>query len=262
MPEVTKHTPGTFCWIDLMTPDAAAAKDFYSQLMGWTFFDNEVAEGIVYTLLQKDEKNVAGLVQLDAAELEQGVPPHWNSYVAVENVDEIAAKVVPAGGVLHSEPMDVLDVGRSAWVQDSSGAVFALWEPKSHIGADLICEPGSLGWNELGTNDVAAAGAFYERVFGWGRHEHDMGGEIVYTEFTLGEQMVGGMMPIQPEWGEVPPHWGVYLRVDNCDDSQAKAESLGANVVEPAKSIDNIRFAVLQDPQGAYFGIVHVNNPA
>ncbi len=237
MPEVTKHTPGTFCWIDLQTSDAAASKDFYSQLMGWTTLDNEVAEGVVYTLLQKDGKNVGGLVQMDASELEQGIPPHWNSYIAVENVDDAAAKAAAAGGTLLMEPMDVLDVGRSAWVQDAAGAVFALWQPKSHIGADLIHEPGSLGWNELYTKDLAVAGAFYEQAFGWSQQADPMGDGTGYTMFRLGEQQVAGMTPIQPEWGEAPPNWSIYLCVDDCDETLAKAESMGSSVVLPATSM-------------------------
>ena len=261
MAEITRHTPGTFCWVDALTPDAAASKDFYCRLMGWTTIDNPVGDGIVYTMLQKDGKNVGGLVQMNAEELEQGIPPHWNSYVAVEDVEDAAAKVAAAGGTVTMPPMDVLDVGRTAWVHDSAGAAFALWQPMSHIGADIINEPGALGWNELNTNDVAAAGAFYEQAFGWSRQEQDMGGGHTYHEFMLGEQPVAGMMAIQPEWGEVPPHWSIYLCVENCDESLAKAESLGAGVVVPATSVSDIRFALLRDPQGIHVGIVHAANP-
>ena len=88
-----------------------------------------------------------------------------------------------------------------------------------------------------------------------------MGGGHTYHEFMLGEQPVGGMMAIQPEWGEVPPHWSIYLCVENCDESLTKAESLGAGVVVPATSVSDIRFALLRDPQGIHVGIVQVTNP-
>ena len=181
--------------------------------------------------------------------------------MAVENVEDAAAGVAAAGGTVTMPPMDVLDVGRTAWVQDSAGAAFALWQPMSHIGADIINEPGALGWNELNTNDVAAAGAFYQQAFGWSRQEQDMGGGHTYNEFMLGEQPVGGMMAIPPEGGEVPPHWSIYLCVENCDESLTKAEPLGAGVVVPATSVSDIRFALLRDPQGIHVGIVQVTNP-
>ena len=50
---------------------------------------------------------------------------------------------------------------------DPSGAVIALWQPGEHKGAELFNSPGSLGWNELATRDVAAAAKFYAEVFDW-----------------------------------------------------------------------------------------------
>ena len=261
MPEYSKYDPGTFCWVDLATTDASAAKEFYCQLMGWDFEDRPTDAGIPYTILQKGGKNIAGLWQMDGGMQEQGVPPHWSSYVAVESVDDVLAKVGSAGGTVLMEAADVMEEGRMAVVQDNTAATFGLWQPRNHIGADLMYEPGSVGWNELQTTDVAAASTFYASVFGWSRHEADMGEGKTYNEIKMGEQPVGGMMAIDPEWGEVPPHWDVYLCVEDCDASAAKAASLGGTVMIPPTSVSNIRFAVVQDPQGAYVGIVHVTGP-
>ena len=63
-------------------------------------------------------------------------------------------------------PFDVLEAG--AWrSRGSTGGVFALWEPRNHIGAGLVNVPGALTWNELGTTDVEAAKQFYADLFGW-----------------------------------------------------------------------------------------------
>ena len=37
------YAPGTFCWADLGTPDAAAAKRFYTSLFEWSFEDRPIA---------------------------------------------------------------------------------------------------------------------------------------------------------------------------------------------------------------------------
>ena len=145
MPEITNHAPGTFCWIDLASTDAQASKNFYAELMGWAFHDEPMGEDAFYTLLQKDGKNVGGLYQMDAGMLEQGIPPHWNSYIAVENADDGVAKVTAAGGAVLMEPGDVMGAGRMAVVADPAGAAVCLWQPLEHLGADIVGEPGCAG---------------------------------------------------------------------------------------------------------------------
>ena len=259
MPEVTSHNPGTFCWVDLASADAEASRSFYSQLLGWTSIDNPMGEGMVYSMMQKNGKNVCGLYQMDAGMLEQGIPPHWTSYIAVAEVDAGAEKVTAAGGTILMPPMDVFDSGRMSMVQDSTGAMVGLWQPREHIGAELIYETGALGWNELNTNDTDAAAEFYASVFGWSAATSPMGPEAGdYTEFKAGETSVGGMMKIKPEWGEVPPNWSVYFTVADCAASLQQAESMGAEVIVPVTEVDNIRFAFLKDPQGVYVGIAQV----
>lgn len=257
MPEVTGHAPGSFCWVDLSTTDAEASRSFYSRLLGWTAIDNPVGEGMVYSMMQKNGMNVCGLYEM-GPDME-GVHPHWSSYISVPDVDAAVEKVAAAGGSLIMGPGDVFEAGRMAFASDPAGAAFGLWQPREHIGAQLIYSPGSLGWNELYTCDTEAAAAFCASVFGWGRsvtHPDPQGGQ--YHEFTNGESPVGGMRQIKPEWGEVPPNWSVYFCVDDCAASLELAESMGAAVVLPLTQVDNIRFVFLKDPQEIYFGLAQV----
>ena len=257
MPEMTTHTPGTFCWLELATPDAEAAKAFYSQLLGWTWTDNPMGEGMVYSMMQKDGKFVCGLFQIHEQMIAEGFPPHWACYVATDDVEAATARVSEAGGRVINGPFDVFTAGRMSVVADPSGATFGIWEPREHTGAGLIHEPGSLGWNELNTTDLDAADAFYASVFGWTRDSAPMQGQAGdYYFFTLEENGVGGMIQIQPEWGEVPPHWSTYLCVADVDASFGKALVLGAEAVVPVTQESNVRFAFLKDPQGVYVGIV------
>ena len=134
-----------------------------------------------------------------------------------------------------------------------------MWQPKEHIGAELIYAPGALGWNELYTYETEAAAGFYDSIFGWSREVTQPGDPgIDYHEFTSGGNPVGGMLQIRPEWGEVPPNWSVYFCVDDCAASLAEAEGMRAEVIVPLGQVDNIRFAFLKDPQGVYFGISQV----
>jgi len=53
MCEAKEYKPGSFCWTELGTVDAGAAKKFYTELFGWSFTDSPLGEGQFYTMLQK-----------------------------------------------------------------------------------------------------------------------------------------------------------------------------------------------------------------
>ena len=260
MAERTKHEPGTFSWVELATRDSAAAKRFYTSLFGWGVDEMPVGDGTTYTMLTKNGKRVGALYQMSAQQ--QGVPPHWNSYVTVASADDSAAQAKKLGGNVMLEPFDVLDAGRMAVLSDPTGAVFSLWQPKRHIGADLVNEPGAFCWNELYTTDPNKAADFYRGLFGWTKDARHMDyGE--YVIFNRGGRQMCGMMQIPKEWGPVPPHWLVYFAVDDCDASVAKATSLGAKAMMPPMDIENVgRFAMLTDPEGAGFAVIKLNAPA
>ncbi len=93
----------------------------------------------------------------------EGQPPAWTTYVSVADADESIAKVKAAGGTVFVEPMDVLDVGRMAVFADPTGAAAAVWQPRRHIGAGLVNEPGALAWNELNTRDTAGGQGLLRR---------------------------------------------------------------------------------------------------
>src|SRR5688572_30736067 len=112
MATMTSYTPGSFCWNELVTNDSASAKSFYSALFGWNINDQEMDPGNYYTMLEIDGKSVGALYGMDKAQLERGVPPHWNAYISVENVDESSAKAASLGGTVILPPFDVMEVGR------------------------------------------------------------------------------------------------------------------------------------------------------
>jgi predicted enzyme related to lactoylglutathione lyase len=253
---VTTHAPGTFCWADLGTPDAAAAKRFYTELFGWKYEDMPMGEGADYTMFQVGGNWVAAMYPQDSQQQSQGIPPHWLSYVAVESADLAAERTRGLGGTVLMDAFDVFEVGRMAVVQDPAGAVVALWEARTHPGAGIIGEPNSLCWNELNTGDPDRAAAFYTGLLGWETEKQPMG-DFIYTYFKQGERRNGGMMQVTPEMGPIPPHWAVYFAVDDCDGKAARATALGGRVLVPPTDVPDVgRFSILQDPQGAAFAIV------
>jgi predicted enzyme related to lactoylglutathione lyase len=254
MPERTHHAPGTPSWVDLQTSDQPGAKTFYTALFGWDYDDQPMDAGAVYSMATKNGKHVAAIAPLPMP----GVPPHWNTYVTVADVDATAAQVPEAGGTTMGEPFDVMDAGRMAIIADPAGAMLCIWQPKNHIGAHLVNEHGTLSWNELMAPDLGPSLAFYERLFGWKASTVGSGG-VEYTELKLGDRSIAGAM--KPPMPGIPPMWGVYFAVDDCDKAAEIARSGGGAVMQPPMDIEPGRMAVLADPAGAVFNVITMKQP-
>jgi predicted enzyme related to lactoylglutathione lyase len=251
MPTRTSYQPGTPSWVDLASADLAASSAFYSTVFGWEAKDQGPESGH-YHMMELGGVAVAGAGPI----MMEGQPPAWTTYVSVTDADESIAKVKAAGGSVFVEPMDVLDVGRMAVFADPTGAAAAVWQPRRHLGAGLVNEPGALAWNELSTRDTAAAERFYGEVFGWEAESGDMGG-MVYTTWKLDGQDIGGMMTMPAEVpAEVPSYWLAYFGTADCDAAVATATGLGATLHAGPMDIPAGRFAVLADPAGAMFGVI------
>lgn len=262
MAEITTYRHATFCWADLATTDADGAKAFYTGLFGWEAVDEPTEEaGIPYTMLTKDGKEVCALYAMgpDAG----GTPPHWRCYVKVDDIDATAEAVTRHGGSVLMPPMDVMDAGRMAIIQDPTGAVLGLWQPDRHPGAALWNEPGAMCWTELLTRDLARAEGFFQGVLGWTTRTSESVAGGKYQILLLGDEEVGGMMEIEPEWGEMVSNWTLYFAVPDCDGTIAAAERAGGSLLFPAMEIADVgRFAYLQDPQGAVFAIIQMADTA
>ena len=186
MQVVTNYPDGVFNWIDLTTTDVAGAKAFYGGLFGWTADDRPTGGGPDYTMMMLDGHPVAGATPMSSDMQAMGMPPVWVSYVKIDDIDGAAARAVEAGGAVFVPPMDVLDSGRMALVQDPTGAAFGMWSPRAFAGAALVNRPNTLAWNELQTRDLPAARAFYEHVFGWTADE--MSDCLLYTSCATSAQ--------------------------------------------------------------------------
>ena len=187
-------------------------------------------------------------------------PPFWATYISVTDADATATKVKEAGGQEIMAPMDVMTAGRMAVFQDPEGAFFSIWQPRDHIGAQLVGEPVSLCWAELNTRALEAAKAFYGAVFGWECTTSEMAPGMTYTEVKVGGEPVAGMMDITGRVPDmVPANWLVYFAVDDTDATVAKAQELGGMVMVPPTDIPPGRFAVLADDRGAAFAVLRFN---
>jgi predicted enzyme related to lactoylglutathione lyase len=113
---------------------------------------------------------------------------------------------------------------------------------------------GQFVWYELTTPDVDAARKFYPPITGWGTQPFDKD----YMMWTTRGVPIAGIFRLGPEQRQkgIPPNWMPYVDVNSVDETARKATSLGGKVMHgPEDTPGTGRFAVLQDPQGAVFGI-------
>lgn len=256
MSEVTSYQPGTPNWVDLMTPDVERAKAFYADLFGWEYEDQEQDGEYVYTMCRKGGRDAAGIGRLTEEMRANGVPSVWTTYIAVISAAESAARVAELGGTVLQPAFDVMDAGRMAVCADPGGAVFSVWEAKNSIGAGVVNEPGCFCWNECNTKDREKIGAFYQELFGYHLEPQ---ADNPYTELWLDGRPVGGMMTMQPEWGDVPAHWMTYFAVEDTDAAAATIKAGGGSILAEPFDIAPGRMSVAMDPLGATFSVITLN---
>ncbi len=140
-----KH--GTFSWNELMTSDVEADKEFYTNVLGWQANDVQMGDPTSpakegepsYTLWTVGDEEVGGAMKLEGPESGGGgmenVPPHWMSYVGVDDVDKVVEKVLANGGKVMVGPLDIESIGRFYIIQDPQGATLGLGSSTMKEGA-------------------------------------------------------------------------------------------------------------------------------
>ncbi|KWX04568.1 hypothetical protein TH66_07745 [Carbonactinospora thermoautotrophica] len=254
MSEVTeRYAPGVPAWVDLSAQDREAAQRFYGELFGWDFEVGPPEVGY-YTQCTVRGLPVAGIYQTPSGE--DGPPVAWITYLATDDVDATVARAREAGGQVLMGPMDVLEEGRIALLADPTGAVVGLWQARRHIGARVVNEPVSPCWSELATRDAARAREFYRALFDY--ELHDMSGFDYTTLRVAGRDVAGvwGATDVLPP--DVPAHWAVYFAVPDADEVAATVTKLGGRVLREPVDSPYGRFATVQDPQGAVFGVLRL----
>jgi predicted enzyme related to lactoylglutathione lyase len=243
---------GDFFWYDLMTTDTQTAADFYGQVIGWGAQDGGLPSN-PYTLFTAGGVPVAGLMPIPADM--PGARPGWMGYIAVDDVDEAAAKLEREGGAIHRPPTEVPGIIRFAVVSDPGGAGFMIAKGMGDMTPPAAGTVGTVGWRELYSGEVQATFSFYERMFGWTKGESfEMGPMGTYQLFATGAEPVGGMMT-KPD--NIPvAAWGYYFTVEAINAAAERVKAAGGAIVNGPHQVPGGDWIVQAvDPQGASFAL-------
>jgi predicted enzyme related to lactoylglutathione lyase len=262
MPNRDSYTEGEFSWVDLTSPDLAKAKQFYQGLFGWESVDFDTDGGPPYAGWMLREKNVGGLGQMSEEMKAQGLPPTWNCYIRVDDAEAIEHKAVGLGAHVLVPTMPVMDAAKLNFLVDPTGAVFATFQPLNDSGSQMWSEDNAPCWCELATRDIEGAREFYEKLVGWTCNEFPQLPSKYYVANVEETRMVGGLLEMNEQWGETPPHWSVYFQVADVAASCAKCVELGGQVCVPAFDAGVGRIAGCADSHGAFFYLIKLADPS
>jgi len=242
---------GTPTWSDLLTPDADAARAFYHAVFGWDY-DIGGPEYGGYTTARLGTRMTVGM---------SGPPPGvalrpaaWALYFATEDITADVTRAVALGAKVVNPPMVVGEFGSMATCEDPTGAAFSFWQAGQHVGSQVTDEPGSTAWYELYSPNAKAARDFYGALLG--ATADPMPGGLEYYVLKHGEKMLGGVMQIDPAWGDMHPMWTIYFAVANADETVAAVIRNGGKVMGNVDDSPFGRLAAVMDPSGAMFKII------
>lgn len=249
---------GVFSWVDLMTSEQESAKHFYGELFSWEFKDEPMDNGGVYSMAFKRDRTVAAIFALPD---DGQIPPHWQCYITVKDLDSTLQSWQNHGGILEAPAFDVMDAGRMAMVKDPTGAFVSLWQAKGHVGAGLVNEVNTFCWTELQTRGADKAAEFYQAVFGWELEVEEKPPN--YVTASVKGHLNCGMFDMDKAKlpPEIPSNWAVYFNVANLDNSLAIVNRLGGKALMDPIDIEPGRFTTIMDPQGATIALMQVNDP-
>ncbi|MER7508629.1 VOC family protein [Streptomyces lavendulae] len=261
---------GAPCWVDAMFTDVEGAKEFYADVLGWTFGDASSEYGN-YTQAYSGGKAVAAVVPpMPGGE----AASQWCLYFASPDAAATAEKIKSAGGELVMEPMQVGTFGTMAIAKEPSGAVFGVWQPGEHKGFEKLGEAGAYAWAEVFSREPGKADGFLEKVFPYESQQMESGSAdcddpdaagMDFKIFSLGGKAnpVLGRMKMGDDFPpEIPSYIQVYFGVPDCDEAVAKTQARGGRLHFGPMDSPFGRFAAVTDPQGAAFAVIDMSTTA
>lgn len=242
---------GTPTWVDLLSPDPEASRNFYHAVFGWEY-DIGGPEFGGYTTARIGNRSVAGIGgQMPGA---PPTPAFWQLYFASDDLKADVAKAQRLGAKEVYPSMEVGQFGGMASLADPTGAEFNLWKAGTHVGSQVTDELGATAWFELYSPDAKKARDFYTAMLGM--TADPMPGGMEYYVLKRGDEMHAGVMQIDPSWGNLPPFWATYFSVKNADEAVATILKHGGKIQGNIDDSPFGRLAAVVDPHGANFKII------
>jgi predicted enzyme related to lactoylglutathione lyase len=244
-----RHVPGRWVWGELVTPDVAAATDFYGAVLDWQFALLGAGDD-AYTIVYAGGEAIGGILSLQPGVVDRPTGSRWIGLMSVKDVDAAAAAATAGGGRVLMTPAELDNRGRVALLADPEGAPFAVIRSAFGDPAEYAGDEGQWVWMQLWARQPDAAADFYRSI---GGYELDREGDRLRL-VSQGYARAGISRLRNPELSSA---WLPWVRVGDLAATLARVPDAGGQVVlGPVPSPAGDPVAVVVDPNGAPFGLV------
>jgi predicted enzyme related to lactoylglutathione lyase len=116
------NSPGSICWVELRSVDAAAARAFYETVLGWGHREVPIGPDASYWVSSTggEEESFGGIMQ------SSGPAEPWLPYIEVADCDATVARAVSLGARVLHPAASAPGIGRMAALADPHGARFSV----------------------------------------------------------------------------------------------------------------------------------------
>ena len=224
-----------FCHYELRTTDVDAARAFYADLFGPSFWQGCVS-----------------VTALPAQAAARGAPAHWLGHIAVDDVVGAMLHFVERGATpLGPAPRG--GIGERAVLRDPNGALVGLTSTSAAVTDDRVA------WHVLCARDEAAAYETYADLFGWAsRGVADLGaerGRHVEFAWSAHSEAVGSISNLARR-PHVHPQWLFFFPTGDLDASLVRVRDSGGLTLPTFTTGDGDLVTPCDDPQGAAFALI------
>ena len=254
-PASPDHHIGKIVLVELITPNLAAAKNFYAGLFGWTFRDRQTG-GTNYAEALLNGRPVAGLVYRPLPR-DTKRSPAWLGFFSVRDVDAASLIALQHGAKVLFGPRTIPDRGQEAVLADPQGAIFAIIESSSGDPPDSPAEPGDWIWSSLITRDPDTDVAFYQALFDYDVFALPSEAGAQHLILASNNYARASVNTVPTGQSNMKPRWINFIRVEDTENTAARATTLGGRIlVEPWIDREGNKMAVIADPFGAALGLL------
>lgn len=245
---ISVHAPGMPCMIDTSVRNEREREGliaFYQEVFGW-IFEVGTADVGFYSLGYSNGQPVLGISQ------GPGGDGQMITYFSTPDINASIERVKDQGGQVVMAPVQIMELGSTAIVTDSIGAVHGLWQPEKFVGLGLMYEPNSPGWFDHVSENPVAAAAYYLHVLSHGIELHQAGEMDVLKR---GEQWFASLS--KDDSSVNPPHWTPVFVVDSLERIRDLVPKLGGTIIVEEMPVPGSAICVFQEPiMGSYMTVM------
>ena len=249
--QAAETQPPVFVWHDLVTPDTAAAKKFYSEVFGWT--SRTGSDGSI--AMDSLGKPVAAIYDSRATADRPAARAQWISAISSQDSKLLESEMKALGGSVMIAAKYLKGKGTQAVYRDPQGAVFSVLKPDKPYSAKDPVKDGEFFWQDLFVKNPEAASEFYAKLFGYETHLQDFEGlsRVVLSSADYSQAGIDKL----PE-GAQRSGWLPYVLVDDVPGTIRKVIANGGKSLTVSEgSLLSEKMAVIADPSGAIIGLIN-----